>query len=176
VASGDGSAYPNGIDNFNEAHVNLQGEKVNALDINDIVDAIKKMQVEMGLNPSGSAPDIATAIANIVRPPIRVVTTTTYTLSLADAAAKVICTNTGGCVVTIPASTAVNPTSGVNFASDTEITLRAGTNAGTVSVVGAAGVSVVNPYNLFALVGPAAEVKLSLIGPDAWSVNGEVGP
>jgi hypothetical protein len=43
-----------------------------------------------------------------------------------------------------------------------------------VTIAPTLGVTLVNPYNSFALFGAAAEAKLTKIGTDAWSLNGEV--
>lgn len=45
---------------------------------------------------------------------------------------------------------------------------------GQVTIAGAAGVTIVNPFSSFTTAGRYAEVKLTWIGGDTWRLNGEV--
>jgi hypothetical protein len=57
------SSYPGGLDNFNTNHVDLVNEVIHASTINDAVDAINKIEAELGVNPSGSYTDVTSRLA-----------------------------------------------------------------------------------------------------------------
>jgi hypothetical protein len=101
---------------------------------------------------------------------LNVQTGTSYTFGLSDAGVMVDFTNTGAVTATIPTNAAVA------FPIGTLIYVRAGVSAaaGGITIAPTLGVTLVNPYNSFALFGAAAEAKLTKIGTDAWSLNGEV--
>lgn len=166
------SGYPGSRDNFNTGHVDPPApgspETIRAATINDLADAVNKIEQELGINPSDIYTDILTRLGVLEFFTPNVVSTATYTLSAADRTVGIVCTPASGTVVTVPASTTWNAPFG------TVVPIRAGTVAGTVSVVGAAGVTIRNPFSSFQLAAQAAQAQLLNIGPDVWSLNGEV--
>jgi hypothetical protein len=164
--------YPNSFDSLPTNHVDPPAagspETIYAAIVNAIAGAINREQQELGLLPKGIYADVATRLAALEYVQSNTITGASYTLSLADTSKIVVCTAAGGCTVTVPAAASVN------FPQGTIIVIRAGVASGTITVSPAGGVSLVNPYSSFALAGHSAEAKLLKIGPDAWSLNGEV--
>lgn len=165
-------AYPNSYDAFPANHVDPPApgspEKIASAIVNKIEVALNAMQQEYGLNPSDIWPDVATRMALLEFLNPNVVTATTYTINSADQTKGIVCTASGGCAITVPASTTWNAPNG------TIVPVRAGASAGAVTVAGAAGVVIRNPYTLFGLAGQCAQAQLLKIGTDVWSWNGEV--
>lgn len=165
-------AYPNSLDNLPTNHVDPPAagspEKIAAAIVNNIASAINALQQELGLNPSDIYSDLVTRLAALEFLTPNTVTGTTYTISAADQTKGIVCTAGGGCVVTVPASTTWNAPMG------TVIPIRAGFSAGAVSVVGAGGVVIRNPYTSFQIAGQAGQAQLVKVGLDAWGFNGEV--
>ena len=95
---------------------------------------------------------------------------TTYTLVLTDQGKTVNFTSAAAVTLTVP------PNSSVAFPTSPRATqiMVCQAGAGAVTIVGGAGVTIVNPYNSFTTAGGHAEVKLTKIGTDAWRLNGEV--
>lgn len=48
------SNYPSGLDTFNTGHQDSVGEIVHASDVNNLADAVNKVEAELGTNPKGS--------------------------------------------------------------------------------------------------------------------------
>lgn len=59
------SRYPDDFDVLPTNHVDNTDEIVHATTINDLADAVNKMQRELGLNPSGSAESVAARLAGV---------------------------------------------------------------------------------------------------------------
>lgn len=59
------SRYPEDFDTFPTNHADNADEIVHAVTVNDLADAINKMQREMGKNPSGTADSIAARFSTI---------------------------------------------------------------------------------------------------------------
>lgn len=57
------SVYPGSLDTFGTSHADSVGEIIHASTVNDIADATNKIEAELGINPSGSYADVATALA-----------------------------------------------------------------------------------------------------------------
>lgn len=57
------SSYPGSIDSFGTGHADNVREAIHASTINDLADAVNKIETELGVNPSGASIDVATAIA-----------------------------------------------------------------------------------------------------------------
>ena len=161
------SNYPGGLDSFSTSHQDNVNEIIHASSINDADDAINKIEAELGINPSGVYADILTRLNTLETLQFNNQTGTTYTLLLSDATKCIVMINTSACTLTIPNN------SSVAFLNGTEIRIRQGA-AGAITVVGASGVTVSNPYSSFVTAGAEAEVKLLKTGTNAWSLNGEV--
>lgn len=182
------SNYPAALDTLATNH--QSGDFIAASTDNDEADAINKIEAELGVdprgaytdvvsrldandaelgaNPSGSYADVATRIGALETLIFNTQTGSAYTLILSDAGQCVTLTNATACTVTVPANASVA------FPSGTQIIIRAGTGAGTITVSPAAGVTVTNPYASLVLAGPSAQAVLLKIGTNAWSLNGEV--
>lgn len=182
------SNYPAALDTLATTHTN--GEIIDPATDNDEADAINKIEAtlgvdpagtftdvvtrldtndaELGSNPSGTYTDVATRINSLETIVFNTQSGSTYTLVLSDASKCVTLTNGTACTVTVPANASVA------FPSGTQILVRAGTGAGTITIAAAAGVTVTNPYASLVLAGPAAQAVLLKIGTNAWSLNGEV--
>lgn len=184
------SNYPGALDSLPTSHVDNVNEAIHASTMNDDADAINKIELELGINPSGGFTDVVTRLnasdAELGTNPGGVytdVTTrlntletivfntqsgSTYTLVLADASLCVTLTNATSCTVTVPAN------ANVAFPSGTQIMLRQAVSAGTVTIAAAGGVTVTNPFASLALAGPGAQAILLKIGTNSWTLNGEV--
>lgn len=57
------SVYPGSLDAFSTAHHDGVGEKIQAAFINDLDDAVNKIEAELGINPSGAYPTVAAGLA-----------------------------------------------------------------------------------------------------------------
>ena len=163
--------YPNSLDSLPTNHVDPPApgspEKIAAAIVNNIAAAINAIEQELGLNPGDVYADVATRLNTMEYFVFNSVPGSTYTLSTADQSKVVVCTASAGCTITVPNNTAVP------FRDGASVTIRAA-STGLVTVVGAAGVTIVNPFNSFQLAAQNAEAKLMKIGTNAWSLNGEV--
>lgn len=161
------SNYPGGLDSFSTSHQDNVNEIIHASSINDADDAINKIEAELGIDPKGVYTDVLTRLNTLETLQFTVPGGTTYTLVLSDATKCVAMSSTNACTLTVPNS------SSVAFLGGTEIRIRQ-SNTGAITVVGATGVTIVNPYNSFVTAGQYAEVKLLKIANNIWSLNGEV--
>lgn len=97
-------------------------------------------------------------------PPTKTVASSTYTLLAGDANSYIRFTNSGGCVVTVPAST---------FDTDVEIHLRQTLDSSPVSLVAAGGVTlhgVAGTLNATGLRGATMTIKC--VATNGWDVMG----
>lgn len=165
-------AYPNSKDSLPTNHVDPPAagspEIIHASIINAIAAAINALEDELGLAPSDIYATVADRLAALELVAYNAQAGATYTLTLGDRSKAVVMTATGGSTVTVPANVTAA------FPIGTEIRIRQGTSAGQVTIAGAAGVTLVNPFGSFITAAGGAEVKLEKINTDQWSVNGEV--
>ena len=111
--------------------------------------------------------DLATkAYVDVLTPNVQ--SGTTYTLAITDMGKVVVLTSATGCTLTIPRNATVA------FPLWTEIRIRTGTGAGTLTVQGDGVSTVSNPFNVLTCANQGASMALLKIGTDAWSLNGEV--
>ncbi len=61
------SGFPLIIDNLSTSHVNSGTETIDATDINNIADAINKIETKLGINTSGPAATVALALGKNLR-------------------------------------------------------------------------------------------------------------
>lgn len=131
------------------------------------LDAAGLVMTNLGtpVNPSDAA---TKAYVDVLTPNSQ--SSAAYTLALTDVGKLVIMTNAAANTLTIP------PNSSVAFPLWTEIHLRQGTTAGTLTVVAGGGVTIVpDPgSSTNALTGPSARATLLKIGTDTWALNGQV--
>lgn len=173
------SGYPNTKDSFSTAHVDPPApgspEIIHAAIVNDLADAVNKIEAALGILPQDVYADVAARLAALEILRFNGMTVTAYALALSDRTKVVVMTNAAACTLTIPTNATVP------FPIGTEIVVRQG-GAGQITIGGpgavaggtAGGVTVVNPFNSFVTAAQNAEVKLLKINTDAWSVNGEV--
>lgn len=162
------SNYPGALDSLNTSHADNVGEAILAATDNDEADAINNIEAELGVLPKQAWSTVRERLDALEFASFNNISTTTYTLVLTDASKFVVMLNSAASTLTVPANASVA------FPAGTQIAIRSGTTAGTVSIVAAIGVTLFNPYNSLALAGQAAEARLLKIGTDAWSLNGEV--
>jgi len=161
------SVYPGGLDSFSTSHQDNVNEIIHAGDINNLADAVNKIEAALGIDPFGVYATVLARLNILETLSFTTPAGTAYTLQLSDASQCVVMTNSAACTLTIPNNTSVA------FLGGTQILVRQG-GAGAITIVGASGVTVDNPYSSFATAGTQAEVKLLKIAPNVWSVNGEV--
>ena len=58
------SAYPDGLDSLSTSHQDNVDEIIHASTVNDLADAVNKIEAELGTDPKASAADVKTRIAN----------------------------------------------------------------------------------------------------------------
>lgn len=58
------STYPTSLDSLSTIHADGTGEVVHAATVNDLADAVNKIETELGTLPKGAASDVKTRIAN----------------------------------------------------------------------------------------------------------------
>lgn len=161
------SSYPNGIDSFSETHQDLIEEVIHAGTVNDLADAIHHIELELGINPRDIYNDVKSRLNALEYPEFNNQTGLDYALQLTDISKYIIRINANPNTVTIPLF------STVAFPDNTIIVVRQGDD-GATTIQGVSGVTLINPYASFTLVGHGAEVKLMKIGTNAWGVNGDV--
>jgi hypothetical protein len=181
----------------NLAAVLAAGNDAAALKITDLAtptaagDAATKAYVD-GLVGGGSTPSLAavlgvgasagsTSITNLGAPSaetdaatkqyvdtiaFNVVSASAYTLVLADMGLCVSCTNAAGCTVTIPTNASVA------FPVGTQVLLRQ--FSGTVTVVGASGVTLQSRGGLTNLAGAFAWATAVKTGTNSWDLLGDL--
>lgn len=175
------SGYPEEIDVLDAASYPADPDP-GALKHSKISDALRKLEVELGTNPSGAAATVAQAIASkadgeavtaaLNRKADALLTQnqktgTAYTLVLGDAGEMIEVNNASANTVTIPAAASVN------FAVGTVIALRQ-YGAGQVNVAPATGVTIRSRGGALKLAGQYAEAALTKRAGDEWVLTGDV--
>ncbi|HMD82611.1 MAG TPA: hypothetical protein VKE92_14950, partial [Anaerolineales bacterium] len=79
------SNYPNSLDTFSTSHQDNVGEIVHASFINDLDDAVNKIEAELGTVPKGTFSTVKARLNNYEAPALNAQTGTAYTLVLGDA-------------------------------------------------------------------------------------------
>lgn len=59
------SVYPGGLDTLNTSHADSVGEIIHAADVNNVADAVNKIETELGTLPKGIFSNVAARIGNI---------------------------------------------------------------------------------------------------------------
>jgi hypothetical protein len=60
------STFPNTLDSFPTNHVDDAGEIIHAQTVNDLADAVTKIEAELGTNPSGSLATVAAGLVPLI--------------------------------------------------------------------------------------------------------------
>jgi len=110
--------------------------------------------------------DLAVAIANPQQRPVSTVSGTTYTLALSDAGKFLQFTNGSSISVTIPTNASVAFTIGQTLVIEQYA-------AGGVTVAGDTGVTLRSRGSRNKTNGQYAEITLTKIGTDEWSLSGD---
>lgn len=151
------SSFPTSLDSFSTSHADGVGEVLHAATINDLADAVNKIESALGTNAHG---DFSTSAINAQ-------TGTAYTLVLGDKNSIVTMTNASSNTLTIP------PHSSVAFAVGTIITV-AQRGAGQTLIVGGAGVTVNSRGGLSHIAGQYGYVTLIQVATDVWDLTGDL--
>ena len=162
------SSYPNSLDSLPTSHQDGVQEVIHATDINNLADAVNKIEAELGTTPKGSAASVAARITALERVPIQFKAGTTYTLALADAGTVVAMTSTSAITVTIP------PNSSVAFPIGTQILFRQGNPGGVITIAPGTGVTLESRGSIFTTAGNAAWATLIQINTNLWDLFGDL--
>lgn len=65
------SSYPTSLDSFATNHADNVGEVIEAADVNDLADAVNKIEAELGTDPSGSLATVKARLDALLRPPLQ---------------------------------------------------------------------------------------------------------
>lgn len=160
--------YPNALDALPTGHTDNTNEVVHAATDNDQSDAINQIERELGILPKGSYASVAARLAALEYPVVENHNVIAYSLLKADKNKIKSFINAGACVVTVPTQASQAWDLG------TVIQLRQGSSAGTVSVVGASGVTVLSRNASLSLAGPVAYATLFYLGSDTWDLFGDL--
>jgi hypothetical protein len=76
------STYPTSLDSFPISHVDDAGEVIHAQTVNDLADAVNKVETELGTNPSGSLSTISAITVPLIG--VATASTTDQTATSAD--------------------------------------------------------------------------------------------
>lgn len=162
------SSYPGAIDSLAINHTDNTSEVIHAQTDNDQSDAINHIETELGVTPKDVYADVATRLSVLELLQFNVKNLTTYTLVLADRSKVLSMINAGASTVTIP------PSSSVNFPIGTQIMVRQGPAAGTVTIVAGVGVTIESRNSSFSAAGTLAWITLIKVGADTWDVIGDL--
>lgn len=162
------SGYPGALDSFPTGHQDNIGEPVDANDINNLADAINKIEAELGISPSDVFATILDRLNAVELPVLNNQNVVAYTLALSDRSKIVSMINAAASTLTVPA----NATAA--FPIGTVIMVRQGVGAGAVTIAAAAGVTVSSRGGLVTTNGAVAYVTLIKIGTNTWDLFGDL--
>ena len=161
------TSYPAGLDAFSTSHADNVGEVIHSSTINDLADAVNKIEGELGTLPKGT---YATAVARLdalEKPATNVQAGTTYTLVLSDASKVVEMNNAGAIVLTVP------PNSSVAFPTGTIIELFQ-YGAGQVTVTPGAAVTIRAAGAKSKLAFQYSSATIRKRATDEWVLAGDI--
>lgn len=166
------SQYPSGLDSLSVTHVDNVDEKIMAQTINDMADAIDKIEATLGINPHQG--NVGTGVfsalvdrLNALDSPALKTITPPYTIIKSDMAVILNANNTTDQNVTIP------PSSSVAFPVGALIQVRVGA-AGMVTFVGGAGVTLQARGGAVKSAGQFAMIQALHTSADFWTISGDV--
>ena len=172
------STYPGTLDNLSTSHQDNVGEIVHASFVNDLDDAVNKIEAELGTLPKGSFSNVRTRLNNLDAPALNAQTGTAYTLAATDAGDIVSMSNASANTVTIPTNLVVAfpypGDGGVNGC--TQITIRqAGT--GSTAITPITGVTL-QARGLTAgtmhIAGQFGYAILTKVAINTWELSGDI--
>lgn len=166
------STYPGGLDSLNTSHTDNVNEIIHAQDIDDLADAVNKIEAAIGANPAqGNLPAglYATLVARlnaIDTPGIKSVVPP-YTCVITDMGVIINCNNTTAAALTIPRN------SSVPFPIGTTLTFRAGA-AGTITFTPDTGVTLQSRGGVLNSAGQFAMISALKTATDTWTLAGDL--
>lgn len=164
------SQYPSVIDAFTTTHQDNVGEAILAQSVNELADAVHKMQVELGILPKGTWSDVKTRLNALESIVFNTQSGSSYTLLLADATKCITLINGVGTSLLVPTDASVA------FPVGTQILIRQGSAAGpvTVAAVTPATTTVQSRGSSFALAGAVAWATLVKVTTNVWDLYGDL--
>lgn len=163
------SSYPNAVVALSTSRANTdQQAATHASDHNALAAETMAIETELGLTPKDVYPDVAARLSILELLQFNVRTGATYTIVLGDRSKVISCIAAGGTTVTIP------PSSAVAFPIGTQIMVRQGPSAGTVTIAPGAGVTLESRGSLVSLAGACAYATLIKVGTDTWDLVGDL--
>jgi hypothetical protein len=166
------SQFPSALDALPTGHVDNVDEKILAQTINDMADAINKIEATLGINPhqgnigTGVFSDLVARLNALDSPALKTVTPP-YTFIKTDLGVIVNSANTTDQNITIP------PASSVNFPIGTVLQVRVG-GAGMVTLVGGAGVTLNARGGAVRSAGQYSLLMALKTATDVWTISGDV--
>lgn len=172
------SSYPSGLDTFSTAHVDNVNEVIRAAFINDLDDAVNKIEAELGTLPKGAYGSVKLRFNNIEYPTLNAQTGTSYTLVLADAGDIISMNNSAANNVNLPTNASVAfPYPGDGSTNGcTQITFRQA-GAGSTAIVPAAGVTLLArglTTGTMHLAGQYAYATATKVAINTWELAGDI--
>lgn len=172
------SNYPNSLDAFSTAHQDNVGEIVHASIVNDLDDAVNKIEAELGTIPKGIYGNVKNRLNGMEYPALNAQVGTAYTLVLGDTGDIVSMNNAAANTVTIPTNTAVAfgypGDGGVNGC--TQITIRQA-GIGSTAITPTTGVTLVArglTAGTMHIAGQYGYAVLTKVGINAWELSGDI--
>lgn len=172
------SSYPSGLDAFSTTHQDNVGEVIHASFINDLDDAVNKIEAELGTLPKGGYSSVKLRLNNIESPALNAQTGTAYTLALGDASDIVSMNNAAANTVTIPPNSSVAfpypGDGGTNGA--TQITIRQA-GSGTTAIAPGTGVTLLArglTSGTLHMAGQYAYATLTKVAINTWELSGDI--
>ena len=172
------SSYPGGLDAFSTSHQDNVGEIVHASFINDLDDAVNKIEAELGTVPKGNYASAKARLNNIEFPALNAQAGTAYTLTLNDLSDVVSMNNASPNTVTIPTNTAVAfPYPGDGGANGcSQITIRQA-GGGQTAIAPQSGVTLQArglTSGTMHLAGQFAYATLTKVAINTWELSGDI--
>jgi hypothetical protein len=166
------SQFPSALDSLPTGHVDNVDEKILASVINDMADAINKIEATLGINPhqgnvgTGVFADLVSRLNALDTPSLKSITPP-YTIIKSDMGVILNAANTTDQNITIP------PSSSVAFPVGALIQVRVGA-AGAVTFVGGAGVTLQARGGAVKSAGQFALIQALHTSGDFWTISGDV--
>lgn len=161
------SLYPASIDTFSEAFTDSTPQAaVHAQHHDDLADAVKNVQTELGTDPSYTFATVKDRLNALDQPSFNI-QTASYTLVLADYG-KIVGMNLAGANnLTVP------PNSAQAFPTGTQMTVKQ-EGAGQTTIVAGAGVTIRSRGGAMKIAGQYGYATLIKVGTDAWDLTGDI--
>lgn len=159
------SNYPGGLDQLATNHQDNVNEAIHAASINDLADAVNKIERELGLEPSFWAVDVQTRLSEMEWPTLSNKLGTTYTLVHTDQHGVIVnASNTDAITLTVPQNT---------FDLGAQIVVRQG-GAGQVTFVAGAGVTLQSRDGAMSIAGRYGYATLICVAANTFDLIGDL--